>query len=137
MVAMRLLTRVFLFGQTHWSPAVPLGGECLQGRGPSLKWERSLEFIGLVMEPGSYGGGGVIRHRENQGPGRVHQVDALIMQPRSLLVTARCRVQSKCPHQCYMGEWLLAPLFLTRGRCPLVMERTSVGSDGWVPPPPK
>ena len=48
--------------KTHWSSSVALEGEALVVRGQNIAWERKLEFIGSVIEPGAHSGGAV-RHR--------------------------------------------------------------------------
>ena len=42
-----------------------MGGETLAVRGQSIVWERKLEFIGSVIEPGAHSGGAV-RHRSHK-----------------------------------------------------------------------
>ena len=48
--------------KTHWSSSIAMDGETLAVRGQSIVWERKLEFIGSVIEPGAHSGGAV-RHR--------------------------------------------------------------------------
>ena len=47
--------------KTHWSNSIAIDGETLVVRGQSIEWERELEFIGSVIEPGAHGG--AVRHR--------------------------------------------------------------------------
>ena len=47
--------------KTHWSSSIALDGETLAVRGKSIVWERKLEFIGSVIEPGAHSGGAVRR----------------------------------------------------------------------------
>ena len=47
--------------KTHWSSSIAMDGETLAVRGQSILWERKLEFIGSVFEPGAHSGGAV-RH---------------------------------------------------------------------------
>ena len=48
--------------KTHWNSSIAMDGETLTVRGHSIEWERKLEFIGSVIEPGTHSGGAV-RHR--------------------------------------------------------------------------
>ena len=45
--------------------SVAMDGETLVVRGQSIVWERRLEFIGSVIEPGAHSGGAV-RHRSQK-----------------------------------------------------------------------
>ena len=47
--------------KTHWSSSIVMDGETLAVRNQSIVWERKLEFIGSVIEPGAHGG--AVRHR--------------------------------------------------------------------------
>ena len=48
--------------KTHWSSSIGMNGENLAVRDQSVVWERKLEFILSVIEPGAHSGGSV-RHR--------------------------------------------------------------------------
>ena len=48
--------------KSHWSSSTAMDGETLAVRGQSREWERKLEFLGSVIEPGAHIGGAV-RHR--------------------------------------------------------------------------
>ena len=48
--------------KTHWNSSIAMDGETFAVRGQSVVWERKLEFIGSVIEPGAQRGGAV-RHR--------------------------------------------------------------------------
>ena len=47
--------------KSHWSSSTAMDGETLAVRGQNREWERKLEFLGSVIEPGAHSGGAV-RH---------------------------------------------------------------------------
>ena len=51
--------------KTHWSSSIAMDGETLAVRDQNIVWERKLEFVGSVIEPGAHNGGAV-RHRSQK-----------------------------------------------------------------------
>ena len=73
--------------KTHWSSSIAMDGETLVVRGQSIVWERKLEFIGSVIEPGAHSGGAVGR--------RVQEASSVFCKWKPLLCNPNLSLKEK------------------------------------------
>ena len=66
---------------THWSSSVALDGEALFVRGQNIVWDRKLDFIGSVIEPGAHSGGAV-RQRSHKAASFFCKWKPLLCNPK-------------------------------------------------------
>ena len=91
--------------KTHWSSSIAMDGETLAVRGQSIVWERKLEFIGSVIEPGAHSGGAV-RHRTQKASSVFCRVETSLVQSEPVVEGERESVRERSL-ECYVAEWLL------------------------------
>ena len=114
--------------KTYWSSSIAMDGETLAVRGQSVEWERKLEFIGSVIEPGAHSGGAV-RHRTQKAILSLLQVETSLVQSESVLERENESVWGEHSFECHVAEWLLDSVEAT-GTSVGILVCTSLEPDG-------
>ena len=113
---------------THWSSSIAMDGETLAVRGQSIVWERKLEFIGSVSEPGAHSGG-TVRHRMQKASSVFLQVETSLVQSELVFEGENESVWGEHSLECHVAEWLLESVEETRTSVGILV-RTSLEPDG-------